>query len=85
MFDSYPVIFVDNGEDLFMIFSDASVDEIKDIFGYFDSIASLANSHYELPDLPTNAKYRKAISLIRESNGCQFLRLKIVDVESSFF
>lgn len=56
---------MENGEELFMIFSDAPVNEIKDIFGYFDTIPSLANCNYELPELPTNLKYRKAISLIR--------------------
>lgn len=49
VFDSYSVIFMENGEELFMIFKDASVIEIKDIFGYFDTIPSLANSNYELP------------------------------------
>jgi len=51
-----------------MVFNQPTVQQIKDIFGYFDSIASIANHHYELPDLPTNSAYRDAITSIRSSH-----------------
>ena len=63
-----------------MIFCQSAVDDIKHIFGHFDTVSSLANKHYELPELSTNERHRKAIESIRNSNIQTFLRLKIVDV-----
>jgi len=68
-----------------MVFCDSAVNDIKDIFGYYDTVSSLGNKHYELPELPTNERHRRAIESIRNSNVQSFLRLKIVDVESCFF
>jgi hypothetical protein len=42
---------MENGEELFLVFKDTPVIEIKQIFGYFDSIPSLARDNYELPEL----------------------------------
>jgi hypothetical protein len=42
---------MENGEELFVVFKDAPVSEVKQIFGYFDSIPSLASDNYELPEL----------------------------------
>ncbi len=77
--EKYSVVLLENGERLFLVLRETPVSEIKEIFGYYDTVASLGNHHYELPDLPSNASYRKAIETIRSSNGDSFLRLQIVD------
>ena len=37
-----------------MVMRDMPVAVVKDLFGYYDSTATLANWHHELPLLPSN-------------------------------
>ena len=85
VFKKYEIVLVENGDRLFMICNDPSVKDIKDIFGRFDSVPTLAKQHPELPVLSTNIQYREAIDLIRSIHEHSFLPLKIIDYESYLF
>lgn len=54
VFEKYEILFVENGEFVYMVMREPPVQVVKEIFGYYDSNASLANTHLELPILESN-------------------------------
>ena len=51
VFEKHEILFVENGEVLFMVIRDPPMQRIKDIFGYYDTISSLGYAHLEFPHL----------------------------------
>jgi hypothetical protein len=53
-FEKHDILFVENGEVLFMVIRNPPMQVIKDTFGYYDTTTSLGNAHLELPFLESN-------------------------------
>lgn len=43
MCEKYRILFIDNGDKIFMVLNDPSVQITKKLFGYYDSVSSLSH------------------------------------------